>query len=793
MAFILVLFAVTSVTSVGVSALRTVRAQHRAVLIEVAARQRTLAERYVSDVLVRRSGHAADPARTALWLRLSGQALLNGGRAPGVDGDDDETVIPGAAGERERAQLRQALRLINDLTATGQAILEHRPTRGLKLTAGERSLPAEPEMRLRVLGTLTSNVSLNAARTIAADADGLLTKLIQLQVLLGALGLLASLLLGWLLISAIRRQSAHFRSLVQSSTDLVVILDDQGQCCYVSPSVTRLAGREAAELTGSGFLSQVHPDDTARLLSLPSSTPIEQASLLFRVRAGVSWRDLEATVTDLRQDRHVQGIVLNSRDVTDRIAIEEQLNHQAFHDSLTGLANRALFRDRLEHALARQARGELTVAVLITDLDDFKQVNDTLGHDLGDQLLTTVAGRLSTIMRSGDTIARIGGDEFAIILEDTDEGLARAVAQRIVTETALPIALAGRDLVVGASVGIALATQPGASGADLVRHADVAMYAAKHAGRNRFEMFHPDLARQSGELLGLQHEIHAGLLNGEFVMYYQPEIDLAGGDVLGVEALMRWMSPTRGLVGPMAFIPAAESTSAIIALGEFALFSACAQTARWQEAGLLPDAFTTWVNLSAVQLTRGGIRRTVEAALAAAALSPHRLGVELTETSLVADEAGIEHACHELEELHQVGVQIAIDDFGTGFSSLSHLRRFPVDALKLDQSFVSGIEHRGKNAVIAANIVNLAHALGIVAIAEGIETAGQLTELERLGCDMGQGFLFACPAPPDEVTAWLASLAWQPRDSTAMAASNNAHRAGADPDRATAAAPVPGR
>ncbi len=761
-AFLLVIFAVTSVASVGLSALATVRAQHRAAVIEVAARQRTLAERYMNDVLLRLGGQQSDPEGTGRLLVLSGKALLDGGTAPAVDGDDDETTVPAAQGATVRRQLERALHLIRDLTATGEALLQHRSVAGLKLTADEHSVPADPEARLRVLGTLTSNVSLNAARTIATDADRQLATLVRLQVLLGAFGLFGSLLLAWLLIAAIRRQTAHFRSLVHASTDLVVILGADGKCRYVSPSVTRMVGPDAGALTGSGFGSQLHPDDRSRLLALTSTGAAEASPLRFRLRAGVDWRELEATVTDLRTDRHVQGIVLNSRDVTERVALEEQLNHLAFHDSLTGLANRALFRDRLDHALARAARGGQTVAVLMTDLDEFKQVNDTLGHNLGDQLLTTIADRLAIITRSGDTVARLGGDEFAIILEDTDEGMARVVAQRIVTETALPVRLANRELVVGASVGVAMANLPGASGEDLIRHADVAMYAAKHSGRNRFEMFHPELARQAGDLLGLQHEIQVGLQRGEFVMYYQPELSLSSGTMLGVEALMRWMSPTRGMVGPMAFIPAAESTAAIVSLGEFALVSACAQTAQWLAQGLLPDTFTTWVNVSAKQLTAGGIRHTVEAALNAAGLPAWRLGVELTETSLVADDADFEHACHELDALHDMGIHIAIDDFGTGFSSLSHLTRFPVDALKIDRSFVAGIEHHGKNAVIAGNIINLAHALGLVAIAEGIETPEQLAELQRLDCDMAQGFLFAHPTPPRDITALLATPSWNP-------------------------------
>ncbi|MGB9376934.1 MAG: EAL domain-containing protein [Mycobacteriales bacterium] len=756
-ATILVLFALTSVTSVGLSAIATSHAQHRVAVLLVADRQRMLAERYVTDVLLVADGRSADPRSTARAMRRSALALLSGGEVPAIDGDDDGRTIPGSDDLLVRKQLRQQIRLIDDLVATGEAILNDKPTFVLKSTAGERALPADPQTRLRVLGAATSNVSLNAARTIAADSDAQLRTLVRLQVLLGALGMLGSLLLGWLLIMTIRRQTAHFRSLVHSSTDLVAILDGSGDCRYVSPSVVTLVGPIDFALTGSGFRSLVHPLDAPLLVDLAASVDCDVAPMRFRLRGRSGWRQLEATVTDLRHDRQVRGIVLNSRDITERMALEEQLNHQAFHDPLTGLANRVLFRDRLQHALAKSARGESTVAVIIADLDDFKQVNDTLGHELGDRLLATIAGRLEGMTRTGDTVARLGGDEFAIILENTDEMTAREVAQRVVTETSVPVHLEGHEFVLGASVGVAIARVPVTTGEDLARHADVAMYAAKHAGRNRYEVFHPELARQAGELLGLQHEIQAGISNGEFVMYYQPVVSLKGSELLGVEALMRWQSPTRGLIGPMAFIPGAESSAAIMALGEFALHAACLQTAQWQAKGLLPEGFTTWVNLSAVQLTRGGICCTVEAALAEAGLPPHLLGVELTETALVVEDVGVDSARLELEQLHALGVRIAIDDFGTGFSSLSHLTRFPVDALKIDRSFVTGIELHGRNAVIGGNIINLAHALGLVAIAEGIETAEQLAELQRLGCDVGQGFLFARPTPASETTTLLAA------------------------------------
>ncbi|MDP9240967.1 MAG: EAL domain-containing protein [Actinomycetota bacterium] len=415
------------------------------------------------------------------------------------------------------------------------------------------------------------------------------------------------------------------------------------------------------------------------------------------------------------------------------------------------MANRALFQDRLQHALAQAGRTGQPVAVLLADLDGFKQVNDSLGHDVGDQLLSSIAHRLAATTRPGDTIARLGGDEFAVVLESTDERGAQIAAARLVSESMVPVSLVGRELAVGTSVGIAVATEPGMRSEELVRQADVAMYAAKQAGGGRVDVFRPELARHAGELLGLEHELRSGLSRGEFVLHYQPEVALADGGVVGVEALIRWQSPTRGLVGPSAFIPAAESTTAILALGQFVIDEACEQTARWEREHELPERFATWVNLSAKQLAAGGVRATIEAALRRAGLPAHRLGVELTETALVAEGTSTDTAHRELEDLHALGVRIAIDDFGTGFSSLAHLRRFPVDALKLDQCFVAGIDQHSKDAAIAANVINLAHALGLFVVAEGVETAEQLEQLNILGCDVGQGFLFARPAAAEAI------------------------------------------
>jgi diguanylate cyclase (GGDEF)-like protein len=394
--------------------------------------------------------------------------------------------------------------------------------------------------------------------------------------------------------------------------------------------------------------------------------------------------------------------------------------------------------------------------VLLLDLDGFKQVNDSLGHDAGDQLLEEVARRFGEVTRPADTLARFGGDEFAFLLEGTNETQATAAANRLLRSLSEPIRIAGHELALGASVGIAVHAGGTDESEELIRHADVAMYAAKEAGRGRHEVFRYDMARELGELLGLEHELRLGLQRGEFSLHYQPEIALKTSAMVGVEALLRWQSPTRGAVPPAEFIPIAEATGLIVPLGEFVLHEACAQTARWLRDATVPEGFVTWVNLSGKQLSAGGVSALVREALEGAALRPDFLGLEVTETTLVQEGHAGERARAELQELHRLGVRIAVDDFGTGFSSLGQLRSFPVDMIKVDRSFVQGIEHDAKDAAITANLVSLAHALGLLAIAEGIESDGQLTSLRELGCDLAQGFLFARPAPADQISRLLA-------------------------------------
>jgi len=751
---ILVTFGLFTALSVTLSIHAASRSQNQAVVVEVAARQRTLAERYVKELLLVRSGARADPGAIGGLLSQSANVLLDGGDVPAVDGDDDGTTLSPQTAPLVRAQLEQERRLVMDLTATGNAILAGRPVDRLPATAHEHVGRLPPLKRLRVLAALTSNVALNSARTIATHTDHNVSNLIVLQVLLGVGSFAVSLLLALALITATRRQTAHFRSLVTRSTDLVLVFG-AGACRYASDSVTEMLGREEQALLGPALLDVVHPDDQAAVRS--AVLHAEPHELVFRLgnRFG-EWRHVEAHVTDLRDDRRIRGVVLNARDVTERVRLEEELTRQAFHDGLTGLANRGLFRDRLDQALARSERTRETLAVLLVDLDGFKQVNDSLGHDAGDHLLEEVARRFDGVVRANDTLARLGGDEFAVLVEGATEQHAVGVARRLLESLAGSMSIAGRDLTLAASIGVVV--HPGGSGSsdELIRHADVAMYAAKESGRGRFEVFRLEMARELGELLGLEHELRLGLMRGEFSLEYQPEVDVETHRIVGVEALVRWKSPTRGLVVPDQFIPVAEATGVIIPLGDFVLHEACAQTARWNREGLLPQGFVTWVNISGKQLTSGGVGTSVERALRASDLSPRLLGLEVTETAIVVDGAVGDRAREDLKRLHDNGVRIAIDDFGTGFSSLGHLRRFPVDILKVDRSFVHGVEHDAKDAAITANLASLAHALGLLAVAEGIESDGQLASVRELGCDLAQGFLFAKPIPADELREVLA-------------------------------------
>ncbi|HTC86523.1 MAG TPA: extracellular solute-binding protein, partial [Candidatus Acidoferrum sp.] len=447
-----------------------------------------------------------------------------------------------------------------------------------------------------------------------------------------------------------------------------------------------------------------------------------------------------------------QGLVLAIHDVTRWKDLQEQLTRQAFSDPLTGLANRALYIDRLGHALGRRRHHAKGPAVLFLDLDDFKAVNDTLGHVEGDNLIRLVAGRLTETIRPEDTAARLGGDEFALLLEDVDEGQASAVAVRVLAALDRPFDLSDRQLRIGTTIGIALSSPDLPAATDMLRAADIAMYNAKDEGKGRFRVFEPSMQQATAERLQLSVDLRGAVERNEFVLHYQPTVQLPSGAVTGMEALVRWNHPQRGLIPPLDFIPLAERTGLIVPLGEWILREACRQARSWQLARPGQAPLTISVNLSGVQLRDPGLVAAVSLALEASELPPELLTLEITE-SVLAHET--ETVIRRLRQLKGLGLCLAIDDFGTGYSSLSYLRRFPIDTLKIDKSFVDGIATGTDEMVLARAIVRLAHSLKIKTVAEGVELEGQAKRLSKMGSDEAQGFYFARPMDAEAATAHL--------------------------------------
>ncbi len=430
------------------------------------------------------------------------------------------------------------------------------------------------------------------------------------------------------------------------------------------------------------------------------------------------------------------------RDITERKALEQQLAHQAFHDSLTGLANRALFRDRVEHAVARGRRNPEPVVVLFLDLDNFKTVNDSLGHAAGDQLLVQVSQRLRSCLRVCDTIARLGGDEFAILLQDAkhpDDSI--QVAERITAKLRMSFTLERKEVFVGTSIGIATSERSDTA-EELLRNADVAMYIAKEKGKGCFEIFDPAMLSVVMERLDLEADLRRALEREEFELYYQPIIDLASGEMTGAEALLRWNHPDRGVLAPGAFIPLAEETGMIIELGNWVLQEACRHARQWKAYRRRKLPLSITVNLSGRQLQQASIVENVALALAQAGLDPQALVLEVTESMMMQNT---EATLIKLQDLRALGVRMAIDDFGTGYSSLSYLQRFPVDILKIDKSFIDGLREEDGESALARAIIALGETLGLRTVAEGVEVEEQAAWLIEQGCHMAQGYHFARP------------------------------------------------
>jgi diguanylate cyclase (GGDEF)-like protein len=487
------------------------------------------------------------------------------------------------------------------------------------------------------------------------------------------------------------------------------------------------------------------------LVLTADTTPVAKQRALSEGAKDFLTKPLDRTDILLRTRNLLETRFLHRALQRENRTLEERLIHQAFHDPLTGLANRTLFRERVEHALARANGGE-RVAVLFLDLDDFKSVNDSLGHSEGDRLLEEVGVRLLKATRGFDTVARLGGDEFAVLLEGlAQEQDAMLVVERIRSAMRRPIPLQGREVMVSASIGVAH-VDVGGNADEVLRNADVAMYRAKAAGKGGHEVYDPAMHAAVLERLEIQGDLRRALLAGEFRLLYQPIVELASEEVVGVEALIRWEHPVRGLVSPVTFIPLAEENGLIVPIGRWVLREACRQGRCWELAAAGHPAPTISVNISGRQLLDPAIVADVAGALAESELTPGLLTLELTESMLMHDSEATLQTLHALKAL---GVRLAIDDFGTGYSSLSYLQRFPIDILKIDKSFIDGVSRGGSDAALARTIVTLAGLLGLSPIAEGVERAEQQAHLVALGCARGQGYLFARPVPPERIAALL--------------------------------------
>jgi diguanylate cyclase (GGDEF)-like protein len=474
------------------------------------------------------------------------------------------------------------------------------------------------------------------------------------------------------------------------------------------------------------------------------------------LHADGTWRWVEVIAQDRSHDAAIGGVVLNFRDVTDRKRLEDQLQHEAFHDSLTGLANRALFADRVTHALARAARGPVDqLAVLFIDLDDFKLVNDSLGHAAGDELLTAVGERIRACLRRQDTAARLGGDEFGILVEDASAEEAEEVAVRILDSLRQPFSLAARQIFVQASIGIALGGGLGSTvtAEELLRNADVAMYTAKSRGKGRHEFYEVRMHASALHRLELRERLEAALEAEEFVVHYQPIVELVSGEITGVEALVRWRQRDGRLALPAEFIPLAEETGLVVPLGQWVLREACRQARVWQTE--LAGPLSMAINVASRQLQDPAFMSSLAACVRRSGVHPSDLVMELTESALLDDG---ETTAASIAGMKDLGVRIALDDFGTGYSSLSHLRRFPIDMLKIDRSFVSGVDgtEEGERALVHS-IIRLASSLGLETVAEGIERPEQAVRLRTLGARLGQGFHFGHPMDPADLSALFRS------------------------------------
>jgi diguanylate cyclase (GGDEF)-like protein/PAS domain S-box-containing protein len=554
---------------------------------------------------------------------------------------------------------------------------------------------------------------------------------------------------------ALEASEARFRVLTESTLDVITVVDREGIVVYQSPALMQLVGYEPQGTVGKSVLDLVHRDDVdlvrAALQRVAEARQSREA-VEFRVAVnGGGWRTMESLGTNCLDNPHIRGLVFNSRDVTDRKQIQQKIQHLAYHDNLTGLPNRSLLQDRLAHAIQRAERNGRKVAVLFIDLDNFKNINDTLGHDVGDELLRQVAKRLQDCVRVEDTIARQGGDEFIVLLDGIDDNRgASVVAQKILNSLRAPFRLGGGDQHVSGSLGIALYPEDGRDAQTLMKNADTAMFHGKSLGKNTYQYFTAQMNIAVKRRMTLESALRRAVMQKDFVLHYQPQVDLDTGRIVAVEGLVRWESEDSGTILPGDFIPLAEETGLIGEIGEWVLREGCRQMKEWQDQGLPPERVA--LNLSARQFSDKNFLETVVRVLAESGLDGTALELEITESQVMKQTEGM---IQLLNKLSDMGIHLAIDDFGTGYSSLSYLKRLPIQKLKIDQSFIRDITVDPNDTAITVAIINMARSLDLETIAEGVETAGQLALLKSKGCRLGQGFYFSEPMSARELLPLL--------------------------------------
>jgi diguanylate cyclase (GGDEF)-like protein/PAS domain S-box-containing protein len=614
------------------------------------------------------------------------------------------------------------------------------------------ALSAVALIPLTVLVALTAAEGISKTTRVVTAVSTVAVFVLALARMWGLLGTVRAL--------TERRGHDRLAAMVEHSTDIVALIDTDGAVQYASPGLLSTLGHRPEDWRGRPLVDLVANDDRAavrseleRVVRLGQGHTVEFEATMVRVD-GLR-RQAHATIANLVGGDAVDGIVVTLRDITEQRELERQLSHRAFHDQLTGLANRALFLDRMDHALRVHRPNSDPVIVLFVDLDDFKAVNDALGHGVGDMLLRAIADRIRDAVGTGDTPARLGGDEFAVLLEDLG-GVERAldIAQDVLESLREPVSVGGYELTVLASIGLAVASE-GMSTTSLLRDADIAMYEAKRGGKGQIRIFDPTMRHQATRHLEYRTDLGQALEQNQLRLVYQPIIDLRAGQVVGAEAFVRWRHPVRGEISPQEFLPIAERSGLIVSIGRWIIDEACRVAATWQAAGFRMLS----INMSAAQLRDPEFVEHVERSLLKHGLDANRLMLEFKE-SLLVDDSGL--VSSELDRLRALGVRLAIDDFGTGYCSLAHLRRFPVEMVKIDQSFVRELGESPYGGTLAHTILQMTESLGLASLAEGIETEEQLAHLRRLGCQFGQGYLLSSPLESSALSARLGVAAVAP-------------------------------